>query len=254
MVPVGESMGVSVSGLTVEFPSPSGKRRALDDVSLEIAAGEHVALVGPSGSGKTTLLRAILGGVRPTSGAVTVGGVDPGGPRRAARELLRATGIVRQGGDLVLALTGRVNALMGTSNTWGSRGWFDVLRGRVPSCQAARLQSLAVQHGVDGCLDHAAATLSGGQRQRIAIVRAMLPGPQLLLADEPTNGLDIRLATTAIEAMRGVASMTLILSTHDLSIAGLFSRVIGLRNGRIAYDGPLQSEVATDAIYGAVGA
>jgi ABC-type phosphate/phosphonate transport system ATPase subunit len=223
--------------------------RAIDRLTVSIGAGEQVALLGPSGAGKTTLLRALLGAI-PVFGTLRVGGRDPGGSPREAREVRRATGFVRQGDDLVLGLSARLNALMGTAGGWHPRDWAAVCVGRAPAAHATRLAALAAGLGVEACLAAQAAELSGGQRKRIALIRALLPRPRMLLADEPTTGLDPHAADLAVEALRFADGATLIAATHDLAVARRFPRVIALRDGRLVHDGPGIDDAAAAAIYG----
>jgi ABC-type phosphate/phosphonate transport system ATPase subunit len=217
-------------------------------VSLAVGTGERVALLGPSGAGKSTLLRALLGAV-PATGRVRVGGRDP--YDRAAgqvREVRRATGFLRQGDDLILVASARLNALLGTVPRWRLPDWVRVLTGRVPRGWADRLAELADRHGVTECLPAPAGQLSGGQRQRVALIRALLPGPRLLLADEPTAGLD---PVTAAEAVRALhtAGTTVVTATHDAKVAATFDRMVALRDGRLVYDGPPLDEAAAAEIY-----
>jgi ABC-type multidrug transport system ATPase subunit len=214
-------------------------------VSLRVGAGERVAVLGPSGAGKSTLLRALLGAV-PATGTVRVGGLDPYG--RGVREVRRATGFLRQGDDLILAVSARLNAVLGTVPWWRAPDWGRVLSGRVPRGWADRLAELAARHGVTDCLPAPAGKLSGGQRQRIALIRALLPGPRLLLADEPTTGLDPVTAAEAVRALHG-ADATVLAATHDATVAATFERVVALRDGRLVYDGPPLDAAAAAEIY-----
>lgn len=228
------ALPVDVHDLRVDLPGHGA--RALDGVTLRIRAGEQVALLGPSGAGKTTLVRALLGAVRPTSGAVSVGGTDPAGSRADLRAVRRRVGLVRQGGDLVPSLSARANALAGVSHELGPAAWLTLARGRVPASHAARLAALADEHGLAPLLDVPAGRLSGGQRQRVALLRALLGRPGLLLADEPTAGLDPGTAARALAALRA-APVTLLVATHDLAVARAFGRVLALRAGRVVHDG-----------------
>jgi ABC-type multidrug transport system ATPase subunit len=216
-------------------------------VTVTIAEGERVALLGPSGAGKSTLLRALLGAV-PATGRVRVGGGDPyRSPREAAR-IRSGAGVVRQGNDLVLGVSGRLNALMGTAAAWRPRDWLRALTGRTPAPYQRRLDTLAAQHGISRCLRQPARELSGGQRQRVALVRALLNQPRLLLADEPTSGLDPVTAEAAVDALR-TAAATVLVATHDLAVARQFPRILAMRDGRLAYDGATLDESAAAGIY-----
>ncbi|GGS28924.1 phosphonate ABC transporter ATP-binding protein [Actinokineospora fastidiosa] len=239
-------MEIRLTGVSVTFPDR--EHPALDDVSLTVEEAEHVVLLGPSGSGKTTLLRCVLGAVKPTSGTLTVGGKNPA---KAAelRAIRRCTGVVRQGNDLVHGLRAQTNAVLGTSPSWGLRDWAAVLRGRVPARYAERVRTLAETQGIQPFLKSQVESLSGGQRQRVALVRAVLPEPRLLLADEPTSGLDPVTAQAAVHTLREASGVTVVISTHDLSIARQFPRVVALRDGRVCFDGPELSERDARDIY-----
>lgn len=232
-----------MQNLTVEFADRG--LTALDGVFLEIGTGERVALLGPSGAGKSTLLRALLGAV-PAVGDIRVGGHDPYG--RSAREIRRNTGFLRQGDDLILGVSARLNAMLGTTARWRPGDWATVLSGRVPARYADRLAELATRHGVVECLPARAGQLSGGQRQRVALIRALLPAPGLLLADEPTTGLDPVTSAEAVQALHD-AGATVLAATHDLAVAATFPRVVALRGGRVVYDGPPLDEPTTAEIY-----
>jgi ABC-type phosphate/phosphonate transport system ATPase subunit len=225
-------------------------------LTVHLREGEQVALLGPSGSGKSTLLRALLGAV-PATGQVRVGGRDPYRGAVEARAVRAATGFVRQGNDLVLGVSARLNALMGTSAQWRMRDWMLALGGRTPRRHALTLNRLAAAHGIGECLAKQARHLSGGQRQRVALVRALLSGPRLLLADEPTSGLDPVTAVAAVDALRGVgtaeAPVTLVVATHDLAVARRFPRILAIRAGTLIYDGPTLDDETASAIYGGVG-
>ncbi|WP_327352776.1 phosphonate ABC transporter ATP-binding protein [Streptomyces sp. NBC_01304] len=239
-------MKIQLEGVSASFADRDVP--ALDNISLTINPGEHVVLLGPSGSGKTTLLRCILGAVAPQAGTIRVGGLDPVSPSEL-RALRRKTGVVRQGNDLVLGLRAQTNAVLGTSPSWGLREWAAVLRGIVPSRYEERVQALAENQGIRPFLKARVEHLSGGQRQRVALVRAVLPEPQLLLADEPTSGLDPVTSQAAVDTLRAANGVTVVVSTHDLGIARQFPRIVALRDGRIHYDGAELTERDAEEIY-----
>jgi ABC-type phosphate/phosphonate transport system ATPase subunit len=241
-------MEISISGVTVDFARRG--LRVLDNVDLTVRSGEHVALLGPSGAGKTTLLRMMLGFVPPVAGQVRVGGRDPFGKRSEAAAIRRQTGFVRQRDDLVRGVSARANVLMGDAHRWRLCEWLCICRGTVPGRYAARLASLASRHGVAAILDTRVDDLSGGQRQRVALVRALLSEPQLLLADEITSGLDPTRATAAVAHLRDSNGATLVLTTHDLTVARQFPRVVAVRDGKIAFDGGGLGEQDVHVIYG----
>ena len=223
---------------------------ALDGVSIEVTAGEQVALLGASGAGKTTLLRCLLGAVTPTSGSIEVGGRDPGGSEADRRWVRRHSAVIRQSGDLVPSLRARTNVLLGTGSEWGPRDWGAAALGRRSRWDPA-IEALAARHGIIEVLDARVGELSGGQRQRVALLRALIGEPRLLLADEPTAGLDPPTAAAAVGALRAVDGVTLLVSTHDLEVAREFPRVVAMRAGAVVHDGPGFSADDAARVYGA---
>lgn len=237
-------MDITCTGLTVRF----GPVRVLSGMDLTVRAGEQVALLGPSGVGKTTLLRVLLGAVRPEGGTVRVGGLDPF-DRRQVLAVRRATGVVRQRDDLVRGLTARANVLIGVSYRWRARDWLSMVRGAAPGRDRRRLEELASRHGIADFLGTPIEELSGGQRQRVALVRALLPEPALLLADEATSGMDPVRAGEALGHLR-TAGATLVTTTHDLAVARQFPRIVALRDGTVVFDGDDLGEAQVREIYG----
>jgi ABC-type phosphate/phosphonate transport system ATPase subunit len=244
-------MDIRLTGVSATFPNRGIP--ALDNVSLTVEEAEHVALLGPSGAGKTTLLRLILGAVTPTAGSLSVGGKNPAKPSEL-RVIRRCAGVIRQGNDLVHGLKAQTNAILGTSPFWRLRDWAAVLRGRVPARYAERVATLADDHGIRPYLKSHVEHLSGGQRQRVALMRAVLPEPRLLLADEPTSGLDPVTAQAAIRTLREADGATVVVSTHDLSVARQFPRIVALRAGRVCFDGGELSDHDAQDIYGGTAA
>src|SRR5499427_8225504 len=169
---------VQLSGVTKRY---DGGAAAVDEVSLQIGAGEVAAVMGPSGSGKSTLLNLVAGLDRPTAGTVTVAGrrVDTLGEAALARFRARHVGIIFQFFNLLDDLTVEDNVLLPAQLAGASRR-----QARV------RAAELLARMGIDQHRDDYPARLSGGQRQRVAIARALVNSPELLLADEPTGALD----------------------------------------------------------------
>jgi lipoprotein-releasing system ATP-binding protein len=209
------------------FDSGAGSVPVLRSVSFEMARGETLAIIGPSGSGKSTLLNIIGTLDRPTGGAVTLAGQDLGklSGDQLAGVRNRLLGFVFQAHYLLPQCTVMENVLIPTL----ADGADDSREGAVE--RATRLLNRV---GLGGRLTHRPGQLSGGERQRVAVVRALINGPQLLLADEPTGALDHaaaeQLAQLLLELNReeGVA---LIVVTHALDLARKMARVMELKDG-----------------------
>ena len=195
---------------------------ALDDVNLQVFAGEFVVLLGPSGSGKSTLLN-ILGGLdRPSSGHARfadhdLSEADDDALTRYRREHV---GFVFQFYNLMPGLTVRENVQLVT----------DLVPGAMPAEEALALVGLQER------LDHFPAQLSGGEQQRVAIARAIVKRPQVLLCDEPTGALDYATGKQVLEVIETInreLGTTTVVITHNAAIAGMADRVIHLADGRI---------------------
>lgn len=192
-------------------------RAALQLPALDLAAGEHCALIGPSGSGKTTLLHILAGILPPTEGRVVLAGDDLYQPRRDDRWRAQRIGVVPQRLHLIESLTALDNVRIAQS-----------LVGRQDDgAAAAALTALALgEQRV-----RRPSRLSLGQQQRVAIARAVVNSPRLLLADEPTSALDDGHAQAAIDLLRAAAERCgalLVVATHDARIKPQFARVIEL--------------------------
>lgn len=227
---------------------------ALDDVSFSLEAGEVIALIGPSGAGKSTLIRCINRLVEPTAGKIWLGDTELTTlDRRALRQARRRIGMIFQEFALVERLSVMENLLSGRLGYVGF--WRAALR-RFPQVDIERAFDLLEQVELTEMVDRRADALSGGQRQRVGIARALMQTPDLLLVDEPTASLDPRTSRqimrliTRLSADRGLPA---IINIHDVPLARRYcQRMIGLREGRIVYDGPessLDDGVLTE-IYG----
>lgn len=204
--------------------------RALDDVDLQIAAGEMVAIVGPSGSGKSTLLNVMGTLDRPTAGDLFIDGINTRklSERRLCGLRAHRLGFVFQGFHLVESATIIDNVADGL--VYQGVGRHErISRAR----QALELVGLA----------HRASTrppkLSGGQRQRVAIARAIVSNPSLLLADEPTGNLDTATSASILELLHNLnhdQGVTIAIITHDPEVADQTPRRITMRDGRIVAD------------------
>ncbi|MFC7879973.1 ABC transporter ATP-binding protein [Isoptericola sp. NPDC057391] len=225
-------------GLSRVYGSGAGEVRALEDVSVEVGAGELVVVVGPSGSGKSTLLHLLGGLDRPTTGTVHLG-ADPAaqGPGAVERELgglgedelhaVRRTeiGFVFQSFGLIPVLSAAENVEV------------PLRLARVDAAErAARVAEALEAVGLEDHAEQRPYELSGGQQQRVGVARALVARPRVLLADEPTGQLD---STTAARVMallrdlvhsRGVAA---VVATHDPELVAMADRVLVVREGRL---------------------
>jgi len=201
--------------------------RVLDDLELEVAAGEKLAVMGRSGSGKSTLLNLISGIDFADAGTVTLNGREVSSLREPARTLFRRAqvGFVYQFFNLIPTLNVAENVRL-VLELNGVRG------------AAARARTLAILALV-GLRERAASAveqLSGGEQQRVAIARALVHEPLLLLADEPTGNLDESSASEVLallEQLRVQRGTTLVMVTHDEQLAARADRVLELREGRL---------------------
>jgi putative ABC transport system ATP-binding protein len=197
----------------------------LDDVSLQIAAGESVAVVGASGAGKSTLLALLAGLDEPSQGGVWLQGIelsalDEDG-RAAARG--RHVGFVFQSFHLIPSLTALENVMLPLE-----------LAGRADARAAAR--EVLQQVGLESRLGHYPRQLSGGEQQRVAIARAFVTRPSVLFADEPTGNLDTATGARVMQLLfdlNAAAGTTLVLVTHDREIARRCGRIIEMDAGRL---------------------
>lgn len=237
----------------VSLTYPNG-HQALKNVSLTFTPGEFVVIVGLSGAGKSTLIRSINRLVSPTSGSLTVGGVEMIGIGDAELRKQRAKigmifqnyNLVRRSSVLRNVLTGRLAYLP---------GWRTLL-GMFPKEDVALALASLERVGIGEKAYVRADQLSGGQQQRVAIARALSQNPSILLADEPVASLD---PPTAHQVMRDLKHLSreenllTLVNLHFIDMAQEYGdRVIGLRAGELVYDGPAASmkEADFEAIYG----
>ncbi|MGO3146837.1 MAG: ABC transporter ATP-binding protein [Leucobacter sp.] len=222
----------------VELPDGS-RLDILNDVSLSVEAGTHIAIVGRSGSGKTTLLN-ILGLLDvPSSGTVWFAGSDVGKLRKAALDRARGNGIgyVFQQFNLLTGLTAVENVMMPLAYATGPAFW------RRRQLAIEMLDRVGLSHRLDSHPDN----LSGGEQQRVAIARALIRKPRMILADEPTGALDVETGATVMKLLEEVATengAALITITHDPTVAALASRSFRLNSGLLT---PMSVEEYTDA-------
>jgi putative ABC transport system ATP-binding protein len=205
-----------------------GQVLALHGVSLDIAAGEYVAITGPSGCGKTTLLHVICGIDEPTAGSVAFEGRVLSRRREWTQARARRIGVVYQAFNLFPTLNARENIEV---------AMFGTIRGR--RARVRRAHELLGRVGLRARADHRPGELSGGEQQRVAIARSLANYPRLLLADEPTGNLDSQSAAqvlSLLEACRKDDDFTLVVATHDAEIAARARRVLTMRDGQVVSD------------------
>lgn len=233
--------GILVAGIGKRF----GTTQALADVTLDVAAGEFVALVGPSGCGKTTLMRIIAGIEQPDAGTVSIGGREVTQRRPAERDVA----MVFQSYALYPHLTVRQNiAVPLTMRQLQAWQRLPLVGGLLPGARAARAQiaaevaRVAEPLGLSALLDRRPGQLSGGQRQRVALARAIIRQPRAFLMDEPLSNLDAALRVQTrreiveIHRRAGVATLYV---THDQAEAlTMADRVAVMMGGRILQAAP----------------
>jgi ABC-type lipoprotein export system ATPase subunit len=203
----------------------AGRIAVLRDVSLNVRAGEIVALWGVSGSGKSTLLH-LLGGLDvPDSGEITVCGLDPRLEPDRLELRRRHLGFVFQLHNLIPDLTVEENIRVPA-----------LAVGLPPAATAARVRLLAASVGLTARLGHRIQDLSGGERQRTALCRAMMNSPRLLLADEPTGSLDEQTGETVFNLLRDLAhreGTAVVIATHERHFAEACDRIVRVRDGQL---------------------
>jgi putative ABC transport system ATP-binding protein len=224
-------MIIIARNLTQTYTSGGRPLTVLDDISLDVEAGSVVAVLGPSGSGKTTLLGLLAGLDRPTTGSVVLDGQDLNAMTEDQRARLRAriVGFVFQTFQLVPTLTALENVMVPLELADApDRGGAEALRHRA----AALLERVELGDRAH----HYPAQLSGGEQQRVAVARAFANRPRILFADEPTGNLDAATGERVIDLLVDLnheADTTLVLVTHDTSIAGRADRIVRLAGGRL---------------------
>ncbi len=204
--------------------------KALDHLSVDIAAGEFVCLSAPSGGGKTTLLNAIGGLEEPDSGEVWIAGkrIDTLGKGALANLRLQQIGFVFQAYNLIPVLSARENV-----------EFVMQLQGIAAAERHEKSTALLQQVGLAGLEDRRPAQMSGGQQQRVAVARAVVSGPALVLADEPTANLDSKTAEGLIDLftdLNNIYATTFVIATHDPRVMAQVPRLIKMLDGRIVDD------------------
>jgi putative ABC transport system ATP-binding protein len=220
-----EAAALRTTALSKKVSSPEGSLTILDDINLEIRGGEAVAIVGASGAGKTTLLALLAGLDRPSIGQVWLCGHELTALDEDGRAKLRGqyVGFVFQSFHLVASLTAIENVMLPLELAGDSGA-------------RARARDALSSVGLGDRLSHYPKQLSGGEKQRVAIARAYVTQPEILFADEPTGNLDTasgdRIADLLFE-LNQQSNTTLVLVTHDRSLAKRCDRIFELEAGRL---------------------
>ncbi len=218
---------LETKGVVKTYPSDSGTIHAVDDVSLQVSAGEFVALVGPSGSGKTTMLSILAALLQPTSGQILLDGQDLAGMGDVERVAMRREkiGFTFQANNLVpyLSAVENVELMLRLNNKLDKAG-------------KLRARELLARLGLSERLNNLPGQMSGGQQQRVAIARALIHNPSLVLADEPTASLDTERAYQVVETFAGLIheqNRAGIMVTHDLRMCEFVDRVLQMQDGKL---------------------
>ena len=213
-----------VREVTKTYGEGAAQVRALDEVSLDLYAGEFTAVMGPSGSGKSTLMHIMAALDRADSGEVLIGdqSLAQMGDRQLTALRRDQIGFVFQSYNLVPTLTAEENMLLplAIAGRRPDRGWY---------------ASVIDTVGLGDRLDHKPNELSGGQQQRVAIARALVSRPRIVFADEPTGNLDSHSGAEVLELLRrsADAGQTIVMVTHDPVAAAYCDRVVFLADGRV---------------------
>jgi putative ABC transport system ATP-binding protein len=229
--PASSTVAIRSENLCRHYPMGDGVIRAVDGISLEIRAGEFVALLGSSGSGKSSMLNLIAGLDRPTSGNVLVQNRDLAKLTREelAKYRLHVVGMVFQSFNLIASMTISENVELPLR-------FAEVERSRRDALAREALNRV----GLSARMNHRPSELSGGEQQRAALARALINRPQVLLADEPTGNLDSQTGTEIMGLIREFnqhMGMTVVMVTHERALAERYAqRMIFLADGKLIDD------------------
>ena len=231
MMPTGNGSAVRAERISRHYQMGSALIRAVEDVTLEVPAGEFLALLGSSGSGKSTLLNLMAGLDRPTSGAIFAQGrnLSQMNPLELARYRSRTVGMVFQSFNLLPRMTLEENVELPLRLAEVDRGE-----------RTGRVREALERVRLEKRLTHRPSELSGGEQQRAALARALVNRPTLLLADEPTGNLDSATGESIMVLLRKIQrslGMTIVLVTHERPLAERFAdRIASVADGKLVSD------------------
>ena len=243
-------MRVRLEGLSARHPADRGGRRpAIERVSLEIAAGEQVAVIGPSGAGKTTLLHAVACALAPVEGRLRLDDTDPWTlPRPALQRLRGRLFLAPQTPPLPPRQRVVTAVLAGRLSQWSLA---TSLRSLFYPADIAGAHAALARFDLAEKLFDRVDRLSGGERQRVGLARALVSGAGLLLVDEPLSALDPTRSRQAIASLTQAAresGATLVATLHQVEVAiERFPRIVGLRDGAVMFDLP-SAQVGRDRL------
>jgi putative ABC transport system ATP-binding protein len=221
---------IEIENLEKIYNESEIKVHAIRGIDLSFEQGEFAAIVGPSGSGKTTLLNLLGGLDNPTTGKITIGGVDISSLKSSALINFRLSniGFVFQAYNLIPVLTAKENV-----------EFVMHLQGKPKTERDARTKELLESVGLGDRLNSRPSKLSGGQQQRVAVARALASKPKFVLADEPTANLDTEATENLLDIMERLnreENITFIFATHDARVMKKARRVITIEDGRVLSD------------------
>ena len=232
MLPTGNGSAVCAKRVSRHYQMGAALIRAVDDVTLDVPAGEFLALLGSSGSGKSTLLNLMAGLDRPSSGAIFAQGrnLSEMNPLELARYRSRTVGMVFQSFNLLPRMTLEENVELPLRLAEVDRGE-----------RAGRVREALEHVRLETRLTHRPSELSGGEQQRAAMARALVNRPALLLADEPTGNLDSATGESIMVLLRKIQrslGMTIVLVTHERHLAEKFAdRIASVADGKLVSNG-----------------
>ena len=241
---------LTIKAANKTFISSGKKNRALSNVTIDIVAGERVALIGASGSGKSTLIRAISGleTLDKSSGELSVNGREiqsHGELSNHVRQIRNEIGIIFQQFNLVNQLDVITNVLIGICP---QKSIFETICRKFSLEEKARALDALDKVGLADIAYQRSSTLSGGQQQRVAIARALIKGAKILLADEPVASLDPESARKVMETIVNLSqklNLTFMTSLHQIPVARKYcERTIALNKGVVVFDGPTKELTA----------
>jgi putative ABC transport system ATP-binding protein len=232
MMTTGDGVAVRAERVSRHYEMGAAVIRAVDDVTLEVRAGEFVALLGSSGSGKSTLLNLMAGLDRPTGGAIFANGrnLSELSSLELARYRSKTVGMVFQSFNLLPRMTLEENVELPLRLAEVDRGE-----------RGARVQEALERVKLEKRLSHRPSELSGGEQQRAALARALVNRPTLLFADEPTGNLDSATGESIMLLLQEIQQklgMTIVMVTHERPLAERFAnRIVALADGKLVSDG-----------------